>query len=85
MRQRLIELRSLLNEAAHAYYVLDTPQMEDAIYDRLYRELLDLEEGAALPMVCELKIDGNAQALILEIFSKIVLHKSFNNIPFKVR
>jgi len=44
MKQRLIELRNLLNQAAHAYYVLDTPQMEDAVYDRLYRELLELEE-----------------------------------------
>ena len=44
MTQRLIELRKLLNEAAHAYYVLDAPQLEDAVYDRLYRELLELEE-----------------------------------------
>ena len=44
MTQRLQELRTLLNEAAHAYYVLDAPQMEDAVYDRLYRELLELEE-----------------------------------------
>ena len=42
--QRLIELRRLLTEAAHAYYVLDAPRMEDAVYDRLYRELLELEE-----------------------------------------
>jgi NAD-dependent DNA ligase len=35
MTQRLQELRTLLNEAAHAYYVLDAPQMEDAVYDRL--------------------------------------------------
>ena len=125
MTQRLQELRTLLNEAAHAYYVLDAPQMEDAVYDRLYRELLELEEqfpelitpdspsqrvggapiegftsvehripmlsldnafndeeidrwyrrllreldreeGAMLPMVCELKIDGNALALTYE-------------------
>jgi len=117
--QRLIDLRKLLNDAAHAYYVLDTPEMEDAVYDRLYRELLeieeqypelitpdspsqrvggapsdgfssvehripmlsldnafsdeeierwhrrllrelDLQEGTDLPVVCELKIDGNA-------------------------
>ncbi len=37
------ELRRLLNRAAHAYYVLDAPEMEDPVYDRLYRELLDLE------------------------------------------
>mgnify|MGYP000042950500 FL=1 len=40
---RAAELRHLLNKAAHAYYVLDKPQMEDAVYDRLYRELLELE------------------------------------------
>lgn len=124
-QNRLLELRQLLNNAAHAYYVLDAPQMEDAVYDRLYRELLeleqqypelitpdspsqrvggspsegftsvehriamlsldnafsseeierwyrrllrelDLEEGTFLPMVCELKIDGNALALTYE-------------------
>ena len=123
--KRLLELRHLLNEAGHAYYVLDAPQMEDAVYDRLYRELLELEErcpelitadspsqrvggspsdaftsvkhripllsldnafndeeierwyrrllrelglegDATLPMVCELKIDGNALALTFE-------------------
>ena len=42
-RQRAEELRELLNRAAHAYYVLDAPFMEDPVYDRLYRELLDLE------------------------------------------
>ena len=122
---RASELRALLNQAAHAYYVLDAPVMEDAVYDRLYRELLDLENadpslisadsptqrvggapatgfssvrhrigllsldnafntseleawygrllkvldrepGTALPMVGELKIDGNALALSYE-------------------
>ena len=42
--ERATELRNLLNTAAHAYYVLDTPTMEDAVYDRLYRELLELED-----------------------------------------
>ena len=40
---RAAELRQLLDRAAHAYYVLDAPEMEDPVYDRLYRELLDLE------------------------------------------
>ncbi len=43
--ERATELRNLLNTAAHAYYVLDTPTMEDAVYDRLYRELLELEQS----------------------------------------
>jgi DNA ligase (NAD+) len=40
---RADELRRLLNRAAHAYYVLDAPEMEDAVYDRLSRELEQLE------------------------------------------
>ena len=43
--QRAAELRDLLNRAAHAYYVLDAPVMEDPVYDRLYRELLELEQA----------------------------------------
>ena len=42
--ERAAELRHLLNRAGHAYYVLDAPVMEDAVYDRLYRELLELEQ-----------------------------------------
>ncbi len=42
--QRLQELRSLLQRASYEYYVLDAPTMEDAVYDRLYRELEDLEQ-----------------------------------------
>ena len=43
--ERLSELRRLLTRAAHAYYVLDAPEMEDPVYDRLYRELLELRMG----------------------------------------
>ena len=41
--ERAAELRKLLNQAGHAYYVLDSPIMEDSIYDNLYKELLELE------------------------------------------
>ena len=40
---RASELRILLNKASHAYYVLDSPLMEDSVYDSLYRELLEIE------------------------------------------
>jgi DNA ligase (NAD+) len=40
---RAAELRSLLNRAAHAYYVLDAPVLEDPVYDRVLRELQALE------------------------------------------
>jgi DNA ligase (NAD+) len=48
--ERARELRTLLNRAAHAYYVLDSPEMEDPVYDRLYRELVELEQ--ADPSLC---------------------------------
>ncbi|BAZ04765.1 NAD-dependent DNA ligase LigA [Calothrix sp. NIES-3974] len=40
---RVKELRKLLQQASYAYYVLDCPIMEDAVYDQLYRELQNLE------------------------------------------
>lgn len=40
---RAAELRRLLERANYAYYVLDTPELSDAEYDRLFRELQDLE------------------------------------------
>lgn len=43
IRQRVQELRQLLQKASYAYYVLDNPMMQDAVYDKLYRELQDLE------------------------------------------
>lgn len=42
-QQRIEELRKLLIQASYAYYVLDNPTIEDAVYDKLYRELQDLE------------------------------------------
>jgi DNA ligase (NAD+) len=41
---RAQQLRQKLQAASYAYYVLDNPDMEDAVYDRLYRELQDLEQ-----------------------------------------
>src|SRR4028119_1213495 len=43
VKQRVQELRQLLQKASYAYYALDNPIMEDAVYDQLYRELQDLE------------------------------------------
>ena len=40
---RAATLRERLEEAAHAYYVLDAPVMPDAEYDRMFRELQELE------------------------------------------
>ena len=43
-KERILELTKLLNEANHRYYVLDDPTMPDFEYDRLLRELEDLEK-----------------------------------------
>src|SRR3954465_8683669 len=41
---RAEELRARLREASHRYYVLDAPTLSDAEYDRLFRELEQLEQ-----------------------------------------
>lgn len=40
---RAAELRAALHHHAHLYYVLDAPAIPDAEYDRLFRELQDIE------------------------------------------
>ena len=42
---RAAELRGLIDEANHAYYVLDQPTVDDAVYDGWMRELEALEEA----------------------------------------
>lgn len=43
IQKRAEQLRRQVQEASYAYYVLDNPTMPDEVYDRLYRELQDLE------------------------------------------
>ena len=45
MNTRMNELVDLLNRYADEYYRLDRPSVSDAEYDRLYRELLELEKA----------------------------------------
>ncbi|HUJ27371.1 MAG TPA: NAD-dependent DNA ligase LigA [Myxococcales bacterium] len=40
---RIDELRKIIREASHRYYVLDQPTLSDAEYDRAFRELEQLE------------------------------------------
>lgn len=44
VKRRVEELRSQLEQANHAYYVLDAPTLSDAKYDAFMRELQELEE-----------------------------------------
>jgi len=44
IQERVDALRELLHHHAHRYYVLDEPEIPDAEYDKLFRELQELEE-----------------------------------------
>ncbi|MBY5993947.1 NAD-dependent DNA ligase LigA [Ferrimonas balearica] len=44
-KQRIDQLAEQLNHHNHQYYVLDNPSIPDAEYDRLMRELIDLEKA----------------------------------------
>ena len=43
IKQKVSQLKEQLQKAGYAYYVLDSPIMEDEVYDQLYRQLQDLE------------------------------------------
>ena len=43
-KQRIDELKEILNEANRSYYILDAPEISDFEYDKLIRELIVLEE-----------------------------------------
>ncbi|MBQ9625407.1 MAG: hypothetical protein IJR47_04785, partial [Clostridia bacterium] len=51
LEKRMKELVALLNEYNYEYYVLDNPSVDDAVWDKLYDELLALEKetGTVLP------------------------------------
>jgi DNA ligase (NAD+) len=43
-RKQISRLRESISHHNHLYYVLDSPEVSDAEYDRLLRRLSDLEE-----------------------------------------
>ncbi len=42
-KARIVELRNLLNRYSYEYHVLDSPSVDDAVYDSLFGELKQLE------------------------------------------
>lgn len=50
IQQRIHELRGILKGHNYRYYVLDAPQISDAEYDQLLRELVDLEQKLGEPI-----------------------------------
>lgn len=45
LEQRAATLRELINHYNYLYYAIDNPEVPDAEYDRLFRELLELEQA----------------------------------------
>jgi DNA ligase (NAD+) len=45
VKQKINKLRELLNYHNHRYYVLDSPEISDAEYDKLMRELKQIEDA----------------------------------------
>lgn len=45
IKKRIDELKTLIEKYNYEYYVLDNPTVSDAEYDRLMRELIDLEQN----------------------------------------
>jgi DNA ligase (NAD+) len=66
--ERARELRALIAEHAHRYYVLDAPQLPDAEYDKLFQELQALE--AAHPTL--LTADSPTQRVIGQVLDGFV-------------
>jgi len=44
LKEKINELRSKLHKWNHAYYILDNPDVDDAVYDAALRELIELEK-----------------------------------------
>lgn len=64
------DLQNLLNQYAYEYYVLDQPSVPDAEYDRLLRELIEIEEQfpeLQTPDSPTQRVGGN----ILTMFNKV--------------
>lgn len=73
MKDRILELRKILNQANYDYYVLENPTLSDYEFDALMRELIVLEEkypefyDASSPSV---RVGGQ----VVDSFNKVV-HK----------
>jgi DNA ligase (NAD+) len=70
LQKRIAELTRLIQHHDHCYYVLDRPEISDAEYDRLFRELQQLENGhpgLRLPDSPTLRVGGKP----LDEFTKL--------------
>lgn len=72
---KMTELNQQLVEWAHAYYVKDSPKVEDSEYDKIYHELVALEEAHSDLILAD-SITQRVGGEILSGFSKVT-----HNVP----
>ena len=84
-RKRAAELRVLLTRASHEYYVLDRPTIADAEYDKLFRELQEIERDfpeCLTPDSPTLRIGAEPQSQLAKhehLRPMLSLDNAFNN------
>ena len=82
IEKRLDELKTLLNKFNYQYYILDSADVPDSEYDRLYKELVEIE--ADNPHL--ISMDSPTKRVGTKIVSKLepIIHKtkmySLNNV-----
>ncbi len=75
-KQRITELTELLNAANYRYYVLDDPELPDFEYDRLLRELENLESAypkLVLPGSPTQRVGGEALSKFEKVLHEVPL------------
>lgn len=72
-KQKVAELRALINRYDHEYYVLDRPTISDAEYDALFQELVTLEQTFP-ELVTQDSPTQRVGGTPLESFSKVEHH-----------
>ncbi|NMA67481.1 MAG: NAD-dependent DNA ligase LigA [Clostridiaceae bacterium] len=74
IQKRIAELREILNYHNHKYYVEDNPEISDYEYDKLYHELLDLEEqnpDLITPDSPTQRVGGQAENAFEKVFHEV--------------
>ena len=86
-KQRMEELIFTLNEANYRYYVLDNPTMPDFEYDRLLRELEDLEAAhpeLVLPDSPTQRVGGEAVSGFESRFTEAGINQTLQQLTMTV-
>lgn len=74
--ERASQLRNLLNYHSRKYYVEDSPEIEDDEYDRLQRELVDIEKeypGLITPDSPTQRVGGSAEGMFEPVVHTVPL------------